>query len=233
MARKPRYYLADVPCHIILRGKDGERCFFKEADYGHFLDWLGDASRRYGCPVHAYVLMPDHLHLLLTPSDRKGVSSVMQSVGRRYVRYINETYGRSGTLWDGRHKASLVDPENFLLTCYRYIEQNPVRHGIAAKPADYLWSSYRAHAQGKADAVIEDRPEYLTLGKAPVPRRKAYRDLFKKPVSAEDLAAIRSAANLCVPLGGDRFKKDVARRLHKKISYLPRGRPRKPVKRRG
>ncbi len=229
MARKPRYYLADVPCHVIQRGNNREPCFFAEADYRYYLECLTDACRKYGCSVHAYVLMTNHVHLLVTPSRKDGISSVMQSVGRRYVQYINYSQGRSGTLWEGRHKASIIESAAYLLTCSRYIELNPVRAGMVDRPADYRWSSYRAHAQGKADPILEDHAEYLSLGHTVEDRLKAYRELFRHHVEEQDLHSIRSAANLCLPLGNERFRREVERRLKQRISYLPRGRPRKLV----
>lgn len=226
MPRKPRYYLGGVPCHVIQRGNNRQPCFFADSDYDYYLECLGDASRKYGCAIHAYVLMTNHLHLLITPKKRDGVSRAMQSVGRRYVQYINCSYKRTGTLWEGRHKSSLIDSEKYLLTCYRYIELNPVRAEMVKRPSDYRWSSYRAHAQGAADAAIEDHPEYLALGKSPEQRQKAYRELFRHHVDNEDVHAIRSSANLGVPLGGHRFKLEVERKLKQRISYRPRGRPR-------
>jgi putative transposase len=227
MARKPRYYLAGVPCHVIQRGNNREKCFFGEDDYRHYLDCLREACAKYGCVVHAYVLMPNHVHLLMTPKKRDGVSRVMQSVGRRYVQYVNAARGRTGTLWEGRHKASLIDSEKYLLTCARYIELNPVRAGMVDRPADYPWSSHRAHARGEFDPVIDYSAEYLALGRTPSERQKAYRELFRARFAESDLQAIRLAANLCVPLGGERFRKTVERRLNQRISYRQRGRPRK------
>jgi len=229
MARKPRYYLPDVPCHVIQRGNNREPCFFAEADYTYYLECLADACHRYDCSVHAYVLMTNHVHLLLTPSKRDGVSVVMQSVGRRYVQHINFSYGRTGTLWEGRHKASLIDSAAYLLACCRYIELNPVRAGMVERPGDYRWSSYRANAQGKADPLLEAHWDYLALGGTDSERQKAYRELFRHQIEEKDLQSIRSSANLCVPLGSDRFKREVERRLKQRISYRSRGRPRKDI----
>lgn len=227
MPRKPRYYLAGVPCHVIQRGNNREPCFFADSDYRYYLECLEQACIKYGCAIHAYVLMTNHVHLLITPEKRNSVSQVLQSVGRRYVQYINHSYERTGTLWEGRHKASLIDSDAYLLTCYRYIELNPVRAKMVKKPGDYRWSSYAAHAHGQTDALLTDRTEYLALGKTPADRQKAYRELFRHHLDGDAVHAIRSAANLCVPLGNDRFKQDVERRLKQRISYRPRGRPRK------
>lgn len=227
MPRKPRFSLAEVPCHVIQRGNNREPCFFVDLDYVYYLDCLKEASQKYGCAVHAYVLMTNHVHLLMTPRKRDGISRVMQSVGRRYVQYINFSYKRTGTLWEGRHKASLIDSEGYLLTCYRYLELNPVRAGLVDRPTDDPWSSYRAHAQGEADPIIDDHSEYLALGDTPESRQRAYRELFRHHVQETDLHAIRTTAQRGVPLGNDRFRESVERQLRRSISYRPRGRPRK------
>jgi putative transposase len=129
MPRKTRMYLPDVPCHVIQRGNNREACFYADQDYQFYLECLSDACHRYRVQVYAYVLMTNHVHLLMTPSRQDSISLVMQSQGRRYVQYVNQRYRRTGTLWEGRHKASLIDGEEYLLTCMRYIEMNPVRAG--------------------------------------------------------------------------------------------------------
>ena len=225
MPRKPRYYLPDVPCHVIQRGNDRQACFRAPADFQVYLETLATASERYGCSVHAYVLMTNHVHLLMTPTDREGISRTMQALGRRYVRYFNQQHGRTGTLWEGRHKASLVDSESYLLTCYRYIELNPVRAGMVNSPADYRWSSFRANANGQHDPLIVPHDEYLSLGTRVEDRLAAYRTPFADAVSEEQLQAVREAATLCVPLGAEPFCKKVEQQLGQNISYRRRGRP--------
>jgi putative transposase len=140
MPRKPRHFLANVPCHIISRGNNHNVCFFADDDYLFYLECLNDACLKYAVSVHAYVLMTNHVHLLMTPSELISIPKVMQSVGRRYVQYINKTYRRTGTLWEGRYKASIIDAEAYLLACYRYIELNPVRASMVEHPIDYPWS---------------------------------------------------------------------------------------------
>ena len=225
MPRKPRYYLPDVPCHVIQRGNDRQPCFRAPADFQAYLEMLGDVTERYGCSVHAYVLMTNHVHLLMTPVDREGISRTMQALGRRYVRYFNQQHGRTGTLWEGRHKASLVDSESYLLTCYRYIELNPVRARMVNLPADYRWSSFRANAIGGDDPLVTPHACYLALGATVKERVAAYRALFEDAVSEEKMQAVREAATLCVPLGAQSFCKKVERRLGRRISYRRRGRP--------
>jgi putative transposase len=144
-----------------------------------YLECLGEAARKYRVSVHAYVLMTNHVHLLMTPTSVAGMSQVMQMLGRRYVRYINYTYRRSGTLWEGRYHASLVQGDRYLLTCDRYIELNPVRANITQGPADYRWSGYHCTALGQPDPLIEPHEDYLRLGTEPAERQAAHRDLFR------------------------------------------------------
>jgi putative transposase len=227
MPRKPRYYLAGVPCHVIQRGHNREPCFASLDDFRYYLQCLREACLSYGAEVHAYVLMTNHIHLLMTPAEVESIARVLQSVGRRYVQYVNVSYRRSGTLWEGRHKASLIDTEHYLLSCYRYIELNPVRAGMVLKPGDYPWSSYPANAHGKDDALTRRHDVYLSLGSNDAERQRAYRELFRERLEGTDLQQLRTGINLCVPVGGDRFKAQIERRLKQRISYRPRGRPRK------
>jgi len=178
MPRPPRYPLGGVPQHVIQRGNNRQPAFFHQDDFRFYLDCLGEAAAKHSCEIHAYVLMTNHVHLLMTPCQVNGVAKVMQSLGRRYVRHINSTYQRSGTLWEGRYKASLVESEIYLLTCSRYIELNPVRANLVTDPAEYSWSSYQWYALGKSDPLITDHAVYLELGRTDEERRKAYRELF-------------------------------------------------------
>ena len=141
MPRKPRFFLPNIPVHAIQRGNNRQAIFFDESDYRMYLSWLKVAAEKYGCQIHAYVLMTNHVHLLITPEHRDSLSRLFQYVGRYYVSYVNNTYGRTGTLWEGRYKASVVEEEHYLLSCYRYIELNPVRAGMVKRPEDYYpWS---------------------------------------------------------------------------------------------
>ena len=166
MPRKPRLYLPGIPCHVIQRGNNRDVCFAAEEDYQAYVEWLRDGAERCGCAVHAYVLMTNHVHLLVTPQDKEGVSRLMQSVGRRYVQYFNYSYDRSGTLWEGRYKATLIDSDQYLLTCMRYIELNPVRAGMVKHPLDYPWSSYAANARGQDNLLITPHELYRQLGRS-------------------------------------------------------------------
>jgi putative transposase len=170
--------------------------------------------------------MTNHVHLLMTPVDRSGISKVMQSIGRRYVQYVNKTYKRSGTLWEDRHKASLVQTEDYLLVCYRYIEMNPVRAGMVNHPGDYPWSSYRHNAYSEPDGLIRYNPVYLQLGKDNEQRCYLYRDLFAVDLCNKQLHEIRNSVNFSMPLGNERFKTEIESNLGKSIGYSARGRPR-------
>ena len=227
MPRKLRMYLPDVPCHVIQRGHNRSACFFCDDDYRYYSGCLDDARQKYNVAVHAYVLMTNHVHLLMTPSDSIGISKVMQSLGRRYVQYINKTYKRSGTLWEDRHKASLINKEAYLLTCYKYIELNPVRAGMVEHPGDYPWSSYRYNAYGEYNRLLSAHELYLQLDRDRALREANYRELFSIDVGKEQLHAIRTAANFSMPLGNDRFKAGIEATLKRKIGYAKRGKPAK------
>jgi len=193
MARHPRYAVAGLPQHVIQRGNNRAPIFVQPTDYERFRRYLRDACERSGCRVHAYVLMTNHVHLLLTPGGSGQVAALMQALGRRYVRYINDRHHRTGTLWEGRYKACPVDGESYLLHCYRYIELNPVRAGMVVSPADYPWSSYRANALGLADPVLEPHALYLGLGATPASRAQAWARICGHPLSERDLMEIRIA----------------------------------------
>ncbi|WP_338026909.1 transposase [Coralloluteibacterium stylophorae] len=161
MARLPRFDLPWIPQHIVQRGNNRQVCFAAEIDYWQYLLELREASVKHRCAIHAYVLMTNHVHLLVTPEEAGGVSRMMQAIGRRYVGCFNARYRRTGTLWEGRFKSALVDSEHYLLRCYRYIELNPVRAHMTASPGGYRWSSYRCNADDHPDPILTPHPEYL------------------------------------------------------------------------
>ena len=232
MPRKPRMYLPGIPAHVVQRGNNRDICFFSDDDYQFYLEVLGQGCRRYDVQLHAYCLMTNHVHLLMT-QERKdiGISHVMQHIGRLYVAYINKTYRRSGTLWEGRHKASLVDADNYLLTCYRYIELNPVVADMVTSPDQYRWSSYAIHAWGKPNALISDHLLYCALDRIPRTRQQAYRELFKHQIPEVDVHQIRKSIAYNYPLGNDRFRKQIETALGRRVGHNQRGRP--EVKKRG
>lgn len=230
MPRKPRMYLGGMPCHVIQRGNNRSVCFIAAEDYQYYLECLNDACGRYRVSVHAYVLMTNHVHLLVTPDTDDGISRVMQSLGRRYVQYFNYRYRRSGTLWEGRHKASLVQADRYLIACYRYIELNPVRAAMVRNPADYCWSSHRANAYGEWSKQLTPHGDYLALGETPETRLSSYRKLFEVDQKAGELSDIRRAANFAMPLGNDQFKEQIEAALNRSIGQARFGRP---LKRKG
>jgi putative transposase len=224
MPRKPRMYLPGVPCHVTQRGNNREACFFAPADHTLYLSCLAEACTRYRVAVHAYVLMTNHVHLLMTPMDRDGISRVMQSLGRRYVQAINKRYQRHGTLWQGRHGSSLVDAQSYLLACYRYIELDPVTARMVQHPADYRWSSYRNNVLGRSDNLVTPHKIYRQLGATENERRDAYRALFASHLDERDIHTIRTAARFSMPVGDDKFKAQIEHALGRNVGHAKRGR---------
>lgn len=227
MPRQPRLDLAGVPQHVGQRGNNRQPCFLREQDYLCYLTQLNDAARTHGCRIHAYVLMTNHVHLLLTPAAAGAVARMMQSLGRRYVGYINATYHRTGTLWEGRYKACLVDSERYLMTCYRYIELNPVRAAMVYEPEAYAWSSYRCNAEGAADRLVQPHAQYLQLGSTQEARCAAYRALFAEAIGQDRMEEIRLYVQQQRALGTSRFQGAIEADLHRAAKARPRGRPSK------
>ena len=228
MPRLPRFNLVGVPQHVIQRGNNRQACFFEPDDYLFYLDCLKSAADQAGCDVHAYVLMTNHVHILTTPRKNHAVSRMMQSVGRRYVQYVNKRNQRTGTLWEGRYKASLVEAEQYLLTCYRYIELNPVRaEGLADTPENYRWSSYHANALGRGGEWLTAHPLYSYLGRTPAERQAHYRTLFAEALLPAAMHEIRQSVNQGVALGGESFRAQIEAALDIRARPGHRGRPRK------
>jgi len=224
MPRRQRLSLVDIPLHIVQRGNNRAACFYAEQDYQFYLHWLSLYAKQYGCAIHAYVLMTNHVHLLLTPAKPDAVAKLMQSLGRRYVQYINKFYRRSGTLWEGRYKASLVNADEYLFVCQRYIEMNPVRADMVAHPRDYAWSSYLINAEGKPNEWIRPHALYQQLATTPSERQLAYQALFRGELDEQLIDDIRTATNKGQVLGGERFKEEIAERSGKRVTPLVRGR---------
>lgn len=206
MPRPPRFDLPDHVQHVIHRGNDRRRVFRDARDCRRFLFELGEAADNEACAVHAYVLMPNHVHLLMTPRSPGAVGRTLQAIGRRFVPYLNRRHARTGALWEGRYRASLIDSERYFLTCSRYVELNPVRAGLVATPQDYAWSSFRGNALGRPDPLLTPHPVFEALGADDASRRAAYRALFATALSAASLEAIRRATNGGRPLGGAAFR---------------------------
>ena len=225
MPRKRRFFLPDMPVHVVQRGNNRQAIFFDDNDYRVYLDWLGDAAASHACAIHAFVLMTNHIHLLLTPRTSQAVSATLQAVGRRFVPYINHCHGRTGTLWEGRFRASTVQEDAYLLVCYRYIELNPVRAGMVDVPAAYPWSSYRANALGERSPLVSPHPVYLALGRDAPERQAAYQGLVAAQLDPALLQDVRSCLQTGTPLGNDRFRLQIEQALGVKVGYSRRGRP--------
>lgn len=224
MPRRPRILLTNQPLHIVQRGINREPCFFAEEDYLCYLHYLEKAALDCRCAVHAYVLMTNHVHLLLTPSTDGAPSRLMQSLGRSYVQYVNRMYQRTGSLWEGRFKSSVVQTDHYLMRCMRYIELNPVRAAMVSDPGQYRWSSYRANALGLDDTRLSPHPVYLGLHPDAATRRELYRASFSPQLDAEAVSDIRQALKLGAPLGNDRFAQSICARLNIRLSSGKRGR---------
>lgn len=225
MPRKPRCYLPGVPAHIVQRGNNRQPCFFAARDYVVYREALADGLQRYGAQLHAYVLMTNHVHLLITPEHPDSLSRVMQHVGRQYVGYVNAAYRRTGTLWEGRHKASIIDAERYLLACCRYIELNPVRAGMVSDPADYEWSSYRHHALGVPDDLVTPHPLFMEMGVDVGQRQCVWRALVAEGVGRPVVDEIRKSLTHDFPLGDGKFRERIEGELQRSVGRLDRGRP--------
>lgn len=227
MARLPRLVISGQPQHVIVRGNNRSDIFRSETDYQFYLTKLQLACDKHKCKLHAYVLMNNHVHLLITPQTEDGLSKLMQMMGRYYVQYYNYTYQRTGTLWEGRYKATLVDSQSYLLTCMRYIELNPVRAGMVAHPSEYPWSSYCCNALGVANELVVPHVEYIRLGLSIDARQAEYRQLFKHHISEASLSEIREATNKAWVLGSDRYKNTIQKKIDRPIEPSTKGGDRK------
>ena len=234
MARLPRYVIPNQPQHIIQRGNNRQLIFAADADYQFFRDVLVDAASKHGLQIHAYVWMTNHIHLLATPLHKNSISKVFQSVGRKYVQYFNYTYKRSGTLWEGRYRATIVDSEHYLLKLMRYIELNPLRASMTKHIAGYPWSSYAYNAEGKSGLNYDwlaPHDEYLRLGLNGAERQAAYRQLFLTELNSTDLAQIRECTHKGWALGSQRFIEEIERLGGRQASSKGLGRPKKEINR--
>jgi putative transposase len=223
MPRRPRLRVAGVPFHVIQRGNNRTACFFRDEDYQRYLNDLRAQARKHGVAIHAYVLMTNHVHLLATPQNPDGVGLLMKFLGQLYVQYVNRSYRRTGSLWEGRFRSCLVDTEGYLLYCHRYIECNPVRAGMAKRPGDYPWSSYRANAEGADDPLLTAHAVVQALGRTPVERQAAYRELFRQDLEPGVVDQIRDTTNGGFALGSDRFRQDIAYTLGRYTERQRRG----------
>lgn len=225
MARLPRLVVPHQPHHVIQRGIDGQPIVRDRADYIAFLGWLREAAKQFKVAIHAYALLPNQLELLITPSDATGLGRLMQWVGRYYVPWFNRKYDRSGTLWQGRYRASVIDAERYFMTCSRYIESIPVQRDIAASPAEYEWSSYAHHTGAKMDSLVTDHPLYWALGNTPFDREAAYKDLSEQALTENDIHLLKNLTPKGWALGSEKFKAGLAKNAGRRVSPARRGRP--------
>jgi len=225
MARKPRFNLIDVPQHVVQRGNNKQACFYSEKDYRFYLKCLAKYSEKYHCLIHAFVLMGNHVHLLVTPQKTFSVSHMMQAIGAKYVPYFNNTHERTGTLWEGRFKSNLVDTNHYLLACMRYIELNPVRAGMVTTPNEYLWSSYQTNACAKKTSLITPHPTYLALSSDKIARHANYLQLFSDALGYKQLHNIRESLNRGLVLGSDQFKERIETMTNRPVTPGKAGRP--------
>lgn len=227
MARLSRPVVANVPLHITQRGNNRLRCFFVDSDYLVYLDLLSRAAHAADCKIHSYVLMTNHVHLLLSPADEHGPAFLMKFLGERYVQYVNRRHTRTGTLWEGRFRSCIVQSERYLMVCQRYIELNPVRAQMVDDPVSYRWSSYRHHAYGEESALVTPHELYGRMGADPIGRQRAYRELCAEALDDEALSEVRRATKSNLALGNESFTDQMADLVGRSMSPLESGRPRK------
>ncbi len=229
MPRQARLRIPGIPVHISQRGSNKSACFAEDRDFRVYLSLMDELAPSYGCAIHAYVLMTNHVHLLLTPSRVDGASMIMKHIGQRFVQYMNRKYQRSGPMFEGRFRSCLVESEAYLLACHRYIEMNPVRAGMVDHPSRYGWSSYRSNAEGLASDIIVPHPLYLALAEDPAGRQARYRGMFELPQSAEELRRIRDATRAGVALGSESFMNGLPASMRSRAVKRMPGRPAKPL----
>lgn len=223
MPRLPRPVIAGQPLHVIQRGNNRGAIFVDGDDYSRYRRVLRETSEHAGCAIHAYVLMTNHVHLLMTPDHALGAAYMMQAIGRRYVRYFNDRHERTGTLWEGRFRSTLIDSNRYFFTCSRYVELNPARAGLVSQPGAYRWSSYRCNADGEPDPLVTPHELYQDLGATPADREAAYRAMFANVLTDSDVDAIRAATNANTVLGGAGFCGEMAIQSQRPLMRLPHG----------
>jgi len=233
MPRRPRVILPNVPQHIIQRGNNRQACFYADEDYLSYLEWLKKYSEKTECKIHAYVLMTNHVHLLVSTDKAEAVGTMMKALGQRYVQYINKMYKRTGTLWEGRYRSCPTQAETYLLACQRYIELNPVRASMVNHPAEYRWSSYATNAQGADSAIVQPHAVYEALGLDATSRQAAYRELFRYQLDIGVVDVIRKATNGNYALGSALFVQQIEAALGRRVTAGKAGRPKRNLKRVG
>jgi putative transposase len=225
MARQARTALPGYTYHVIQRGNNHQQIFATEADRREMLELLLEASREQAVAIHSYVLMDNHLHLLLTPSTQEGLSKMMQSIGRSYVLRFNKRQGRSGTLFEGRFRSALVQSERYLLACMAYIDLNPVRAQMVAQAQDFAWSSYAHYSGGLSDRLITPHPHFFNLGNTPFSRERAYQELVQAGLTTQQQAQITQTLLKNHALGDDEFVLSLEKQTEKRLRVSKAGRP--------
>jgi len=223
MARLPRFVIPELPQHVIQRGNNRQRILFDEEDYWFLWEKLKTAADKFDCSIHAYVLMPSHFHLLLTPHGDTGIGKLMQYVGRYYVQYFNHRHERAGTLWEGRYRATLIDPAHYLLPVSHYVEDNPCRAGLVEQTADYGWSSYAANAACEDDPLVRPHADYLRLGRSRKARCEHYAQAAARGLDEALITRIRDATNKAWVLGDPDFCEHIEAQLNRRALPRPRG----------
>lgn len=227
MARLPRLTLPGHPHHIIQRGNNRQPIFAGTPDYETLLGLLEEYAKKLQVAIHAYVLMSNHLHLLATPSSAEGVPQMMQALGRSYVRYFNARQARTGTLWEGRYKSTLIQAERYLLACMVYIDLNPVRAGLVSDPADYPWSSHQHYIGRRSDRLVTPHPLYWELGNTPFAREAAYAELVRSGIGSEQQRVLTDSTFHGWALGEADYVADLQRRTERRVSKGRPGRPKR------
>ncbi len=229
MPRVARSIISDTPYHIIHRGNNRQKIFFCGDDYRYFLSLIKEAKEKYGCRLYAYVLMPNHIHLLLeSPQSSENLAKYIKLLAQKYSQHINKAHKRTGTLWEGKFKSSPISTDNYLLACSRYIEMNPVRANMVKDPKDYVWSSYRYKiGQTEGAVLLDSDPLYIDLGEDDNERQKNYRKWFKESIPAQEWDLIRKAVNKGSVFGSNGFKEKMEKLLGRRLDVRGRGRPKK------
>jgi putative transposase len=225
MARLPRLTVPGYPHHIIQRGNNRQAIFGDSADYEALLAMLDENAREFGVAIHAYVLMSNHFHLLATPETTEGIPRMMQAVGRRYVRRFNQMHARTGTLWEGRYKSTIIQAERYLLACMVYIDLNPVRAGLVAEPATYPWSSHPHYLGLRRDKLVSPHPLFWALGNTPFARDAAYAELVAAGISPKQKLDLSESALHGWALGEPDYVADLQRRTQRRVARGRAGRP--------
>jgi len=224
MARQARTVIPGQAMHVLVRGSHKETLFQEQADYAVYLDWLRTAAAQFSVAVHAYVLMPNHAHFLVSPKEPGSLAKLMQSLGRRYAQFFNQKHGRSGSIWEGRYRSSLIDPD-YVLRCQRYIELNPVRSGLESRPADCQWTSYASHTGERAESWLQDHPLFWGLGNTPFERQMAWANFVKEGAPHSEDQAISEALLRSKPWVSPEYAKTLFKADAEALQIRPRGRP--------